>query len=245
MNNLLAALRFLTIVPIKTKTNTASLSANSLVYFPVAGFALGIILACIQQLLSYTGLHNLAISAALVVALIILTGGMHLDGLSDTFDGLASWKGREDILRIMRDPHAGAIGVLSMISVIFLKIAFIASLRPLDSALSLILMTTISRWSMVTAISFFPYAREQGKAKIFMDGKNNKFLILSTLLTMIIIILSSPFAGFAAMITSCAAVIVIGKTISLRIGGITGDVLGAINEINEIIILLTIILLQK
>lgn len=245
MNSLLSALKFLTIIPVKTKAGTAPLTADSLIYFPAAGLVLGIVLACIQQLLSYSGLHNLAISAALVVALIILTGGMHLDGLSDTFDGLASWKGREDILKIMRDPHAGAIGVLSMISAILLKIAFIASLKPAGSALSLILMTTISRWSMVLAISFFPYAREQGKAKVFMDGKKNKFLILSTLSTMIVITLSSPLAGFAAMITSCAAAYIIGKMVSLRIGGITGDVLGAINEINEIIILLTIILLQK
>jgi len=245
MNSLFNALRFLTVIPIRTKNSTVSISASSLIYFPAAGLALGIILVCIQKLLFYFGLNNLATSATLVVALIILTGGMHLDGLSDACDGLASLKGKEDILKIMRDPHAGAIGVLSMISAVLLKIAFISSLMPVNLASSLILMTTISRWSMVLAISFFPYAREQGKAKIFMDGKKNEFLILSTLLTIVIIALSSPLAGFIAMAASCSAVYATGKMASSRIGGITGDVLGAMNEINEILIILTMLILQR
>ena len=166
MKKLLLALQFLTIIPIKiNKVGEREISASA-AYFPFVGLLLGLFLAGLDNLLAHFEFNAMAASVIVVVFSIILTGGMHLDGLCDTFDAISSGKSRESILAIMKDPHIGAIGAISVVCVILLKIFLLAGLDTTQRPLALILMAIISRWCMVVMMPIFSYARQEGKAKI-------------------------------------------------------------------------------
>ena len=145
---------------------------------------------------------------------------------------------RTDILRIMRDSHIGTMGVLALIGIIILKIGFLQSLSLSIRFKSLLIMTVLSRWSMVLAILLFNYARREGKAKYFFSGLTWKEFSSATLITVIIILFVFRFKGIVLIFAVTLCTFIFGKVMKRKIGGMTGDTLGAINEINEVLILL-------
>ena len=240
MSHFLLALQFLTVIPLKIKESSEQKMADSVVYFPLIGLAIGLLLIVVNTLLSYLNFPNLTLNVILVVTLIIVSGGMHLDGLSDTADAFLSGKPKEEMLNIMRDPHVGVMGVLSLASIIFLKIALLFSVNGSLRQEALILMCVASRWSVVPQMFFFPYARKEGKASAFIQGMTLKTFIISTV---IVILCASLVWGIKGLITLLAAVVfvyIIGKLASSKIGGITGDTLGATIELTEVITLLSV-----
>lgn len=246
MKSFLSALQFLTIIPIKIKNMKESYLSRSLIYFPIIGLILGLILVSINKLLLlFLNFTEFSLSIILVVSLIILTGGIHLDGLSDTFDALLSRKNKEEMLKIMRDSHIGVMGVLSIISVLLLKISFLYSISVSLKSVSLILMCLLSRWGMVFSMYLFPYAREEGKAKVFIAGINLKIFILSSLITLIYTFFIWNIKGLIVLIIIIIFICIFTRTINKKIGGITGDTLGAINELTEVIVLLSVCLLER
>jgi adenosylcobinamide-GDP ribazoletransferase len=245
MKKLLLALQFLTIIPIKISRVEEREISGSAIYFPLAGLLLGLLLAGLNNLMASLGSSAMATSAIVVVTSIILTGGMHLDGLSDTFDAISSGKNREEMLAIMKDPHAGVMGVLSIISAILLKVALLSSLNSVTRALAIIITMTLSRWSLVLSMSLSTYARQQGKAKILMEGRKKRTLLLATLLTLAAITLIYPGRCFFVMAIVAVTSLLFNKSIAKKFNGITGDTLGAINEINEIAALACIFLLER
>lgn len=245
MKSFLFALQFLTIIPVRIQHINEKITSRSLVYFPLVGLVLGLILAGIDNLLLYFNLEQLSINIVLVVSLIILTGGLHLDGLSDSCDALLSRKDREEMLKIMRDSHIGVMGVLAIISILLLKIAFLFSLNLNTKVSALLLMCILSRWSLVLAMFIFNYARLEGKAKAFFAGMNLKVFILSTAIALATAVVFGQIRGLFIMAIVAAATYVMARFIKSKLGGITGDTLGATNEIMEVIILLTICLLKR
>ena len=177
MNNFLLALQFLTILPIRVNPAPARMGlvkdageknmAYAAAYFPLVGLLLGAILVLVNALLGVLNIPLMTANIILVVALLIITGGMHLDGLSDTADALLSGKSKDEMLSIMRDPHIGVMGTISIISILFLKITFLFSINPSLIPTALILICVLSRWSLVFSLFLFPYARQEGKAKVF------------------------------------------------------------------------------
>jgi len=245
MKVFLLALQFLTIIPVKIEKVKEADIAASMVCFPFVGLLLGFLLAGINNLLLSLKFEELAVSIILIVSLIIFTGGLHLDGLSDTADALFSGKDKEKRLEIMRDSHAGVMGILSLICVILLKIVFLSSINTSLKIVSLILMCTLSRWSLVFLMFLFPYARQEGKAKVFIEKANFKIFVLATMIALVCSVITWQLKGlFIIAITSISAY-AIGKFITNKIGGITGDTLGAINELTEVIILLSICILER
>jgi adenosylcobinamide-GDP ribazoletransferase len=245
MKSLLLALQFLTIIPVKIKDIDDNKMATALIYFPVIGLLLGLILVGADNFLIFLGIKQFSVNIILIILLIILTGGLHLDGLADTCDAFLSRKDKEEMLRIMRDSHIGVMGVLSLISVILLKIAFLSSIIVSLKMISLLLICTLSRWSLVFAIFLFPYARKEGKAKAFIQGVNLKKLSAATIIALLLAFIIWKFNGLAVFIIIAATTYLIGKFISRRLGGITGDALGAINELTELIILFSIYVLER
>ncbi len=180
-----------------------------------------------------------SINIILVIALVILTGGMNLDGLADTADALLSRKSKEEMLLIMRDSRIGTMGVLALISIILLKIAFLScGISP--KAISLLLMCILSRWSLVFGMFLFPYAREEGKARIFIEGITPKIFILATIITLIPVMAIWRIKGLLVFIIIGGVNYILGKTMCKEIGGITGDTLGAAGEITAGAVLLGI-----
>src|SRR3990167_5667288 len=186
MNGFLAALQFLTILRARKEADAgAQQLASSTIYFPLVGAFLGIALIVLNKFLSAVFIEPL-LSLILVAALIILTGALHLDGLADTFDALASGKTKEDKLTIMRDSHKGTFGVLSIVIDILFKVSAIASLSGGARNFGIFLMACTSRYNMSLAIISFPYARNEGKAKVFFENKNPGTFLKSTLLMLIL-----------------------------------------------------------
>ncbi len=245
MTSFLLALQFLTIIPVKIKNFTEASFARAMIFFPVIGLLLALFLIFINYLLSSLGFGGITLNAILVVALIILTGGMHLDGLSDTFDAISSAKSKEEMLEIMRDPHCGVMGVLSIVCVILLKISFLSSLPSLHKIGALILMCVLSRWALVFLIFLFPYARDNGKGKIFSQGINRRIFMMASLFSLFCAVMLFKLIGFLIIIFTALAAYLFAKLVARKIGGITGDTLGAANELMEVLILFALCIFER
>lgn len=237
MQGLLLAIQFLTIAPIKIRDFNEKKLPQAVIFFPIVGLLLGLFLSGLNNLLLTLHFEQFISSTILVILLIISTGGLHLDGLADTFDAIAGGKNKEEILQIMRDPHIGTIGVTSIFCAVSLKIALLSSINHSLKLNALILMCVISRWSLVLTMFSFPYAREEGKAKAFIQGMNINLFCLTTTITLLISAIIWQFKGLLIIALSGVIALMIGKYISSKIGGITGDVLGAVNELIEISVL--------
>ena len=245
MKYFLIALQFLTILPVKIKDISEDRPTWSIVYFPIIGLLLGLILVGINNLLLFLNFEQFVTDVILVISIIILTGGLHLDGLADTADALLSRKDKEEMLKIMRDSHIGVMGVLSLICTILLKITFLFSISTPLKIITLLLMCTLSKWSLVLSIFLFPYARQEGKAKIFMQGINLKIFSLATIITIGLIILIWQLKGLLIFMITAISACIIGRIINKKINGLTGDTLGAVNEFIEVIILFCICVLGR
>jgi adenosylcobinamide-GDP ribazoletransferase len=243
MKKILAALQFLTIFPLGSQTTDKKDLGPALIYFPVSGLLIGLILAAGTILLQSLGFRELPLSIFVILLLTAASGGIHLDGLADTTDGLYSRKEKDEILDIMRDPHIGTIGVLAVISDLLLKIALFYSLNDALKIPALFLMCLLSRWSMVMLIYLFPYARKEGKAKAFIEGVDLKIFGIATAITVLSAGLIWRGKGLFAWIIAAVIAFLIAKLISRKINGITGDVLGAVNEIVEVTCLFTMCIL--
>lgn len=245
MKNLLIALQFLTVIPVRIKYIDEKRLSEALVYFPLIGLLLGLILTATNNLLFILGFKQLTIDIILVISLIALTGGLHLDGLADTCDAFLSKKNKDETLKIMRDPHIGVMGVLSVASIVLLKIAFLFSLSGNLKNISLILMCILSRWALVLAMFLFPYARDDGKAKNFIQGNNLRIFSLTTIIAVSCTAAIWQLKGAVLILITLTATYLMGKFINNRINGITGDTLGAINELMETFILFGVNILGR
>ncbi len=243
MISLLLAIQFLTIIPLKIKGFDKRKASLSLICFPLVGLLLGALLCVVGNLLFVFGFRQLSINAIMIVLLIVLTGGIHLDGLSDTFDALLSNKDKTEMLSIMRDSRAGVMGVLSVVSIIILKIVLLFSLPMAYQKSGLLLMCVLSRWAMVLSMFYFPYARLEGKARIFIGGINWKILLASSAVALVSVLVVWGLKAFIIFILVALFTLLFGKFISRKLGGITGDTLGATNELAEVIVLLSAVFL--
>jgi adenosylcobinamide-GDP ribazoletransferase len=240
MSSFLLAVQFLTTLPLKIINFSDKEMAWALVYFPVVGLFLGLILLGLNTLLAILGISPAATNIILVILLIILTGGMHLDGLADTADAFLSGKAKKEMLEIMRDSHIGVMGVLALISIILLKVSLLSSLSVAAKPVALMLMCILSRWSVILIMYLFPYAREEGKAKLFMQGLNLKIFIVSLIAVLIFSFTLWGINGLLVLLIVASCAYLIGKVISRKIGGLTGDTLGATIELVEVVTLLTV-----
>ena len=238
MNSFFTALSFLSVLPLPGRAAARKPLPAAVFWFPVAGLILGAILAAANIILAALGLGALAAAAVIIVLMFIITGGLHADGLADTFDAFFSGKSKDEMLVIMRDPHIGSMGTLAITSTVVLKVAFLSSIAPAQTTNALLVACMLGRWAMVTAMFLFPYARPDGKPKTFMDGLRGRTVLAATALSA-----GTAFAiaGITGIVLMCAAAITAYAFASIarkKIGGITGDCLGAINEITELVILL-------
>jgi len=244
MNAFLAALQFLTVLPVKINKPDSRQIAYSAAFFPLAGFFIGLFLSGAGIFFSGLGMPALAVSIIIVVSLVAITGGLHLDGLADTADAFLSGKNKEEMLLIMRDPHIGTMGVLSVVSVLLLKVGLLLSLTGFFKVEALILAMVLSRWSATLGMRVFPYARKEGKAALFIQGMDHKIFLLSTFSAFICAFLFG-FSGIFSLFACGIGVFLIGNIAKRKISGITGDILGATIELTEVIVLATVFLTKE
>ena len=237
MKSLLAAIQFLTIIPFPRRgavTGEKELE-GSVTFFPVVGLLIGIIVAVFDAIVGYV-FPPLPASVLTVIALVGISGGLHMDGLADYADGFFSARPRDQILDIMRDSRIGVMGVIAVVSVLILKVAVLTSLSPSLRPGIIALIPLAGRCSLVPMMTLFPYARSSGGLATPFERKRSW---LNVLWASVLLIVSGWFIaqwiGFAAGFVSLFAAILFSGYCFRKIGGYTGDTLGAVCEITEII----------
>lgn len=206
------------------------------VFFPLVGLFLGA--AWTALYFSLSPFFPPAVTAALLVlGMVAFSGGLHLDGFMDTMDGIFSGRSREKMLEIMRDSRVGAFGVIGLACLLLLKFALLFSLPREVLPRLLLIVPAISRWGMVYAIARFPYARPQGLGLLQVRHTRGRELALASLFVLVAAVLGGP-VGLVLLFVSLLLVHGLGFYLTGRLGGLTGDTYGAINEILEVFLLL-------
>lgn len=205
-------------------------------YYPSVGLVIGLFLWLIAKALSLY-FPPLVLGALLLVAELVITGGLHLDGFMDSMDGLLSARSPERILEIMKDSRVGAHASMALLGLLLLKFTLFASLTPAQYPI-LLVMPMLSRWVFQIGVIAFPYARAQGLGKGIHDTSRwIPFLVNGVLVLGISFIL----AGLAGLITFGVCILAVtlwAFKISALLGGLTGDLYGATIELSEVICLL-------
>lgn len=241
MKHLLIALQFLTILPTKIKEIGEKDFGKSLLYFPVIGLFIGLILSVTLFLLGF--LPSLIVGVFILIVSILITGGIHLDGFADTCDGFYGSRNKEEILEIMKDSRVGVMGVIGIICILLLKFTLIVSIPTQFLWRSLIMMAAFSRWVQVLACYSSSYARKEGKARYFIEYAGKKEVLIGMIFTLILFSFLARFGGLAIFIISLIPVFLFIYFCKRKIGGMTGDTIGAANEIAEVTVLFTSVII--
>lgn len=238
----LAAIGFLTILPFGVSASTEELK-RSPGYFPAAGILEGLLLVGTAYV--FSRLFGAAIASGLLIAVhAVFTGGLHLDGLSDTFDAIALRGPGERKLEVMKDSTAGPIGVSAMVIAVLLKFLFLEkTVGGRAGYAALFLMAVSSRWAMVMAMLHGKSARESGLGFFMISNTTIIEAVKAAAILAAAWGACLPFAGGhgAGLLASIAGVYLFSffmvRLCAYNFGGLTGDNLGAISELSEIIFL--------
>ncbi len=254
LRDLSLAIRFLTIIPVisfppSNNTNQDEEAseenfANSMTFFPLVGMLIGVLLVVLRRIFYYLPVSPLIGDTLILIVWIWLSGGLHLDGFADSVDGFFGGHNKEEILGIMKDSSTGAKGVVALFSLLLLKFVLLVEMPLFLKDAALFFVPTIGRWSMVIAAFLGKPARlKNSMSKLFMDYVGWREVIFASLTMTAIGILLFKLYFLPLMIIGIGIVLLILKYCQKKIGGISGDILGAINEIVEISILLTVFIL--
>ena len=240
----LATLRFLTVIPLPGRREVSQGEiGRSIVYFPVVGVIIGFILAGLNWLLSLN-LPSMVVNALLLVALVVITGALHLDGFIDTCDGLGGHKTPEARWRIMSDSRVGGFGIVGAVLLLLVKYVSLNSVPETLLMATLVLMPVVSRWAMVYAIFAYPYARPSGLGQAFKQEARWPRFTVATVITFVVAFLL-PLAGLAIMLGIWVIVMIMATYLKSKFSGLTGDTYGAVNEAAEVCVLILVLVLAR
>lgn len=238
MRGFLIALTFLTRLPLpapKVEITSEEFS-RSYLYYPLVGLVLGLLLWLLAKA-SVLYFPPLVLGAFLLVAELILTGGIHLDGFMDSMDGLLSARSPKRILEIMKDSHIGAHACMALFGLLLLKFSLLASLTPPQFSI-LFVMPMLSRWVFQIGVVCFPYARPQGLGKGIHETTRWVPFLLGGCLVLGASFYLTGFAGLIAFGVCVSIVTLLAAKVSSLLGGLTGDLYGAFIELSEVVCLI-------
>lgn len=245
MRAFLFSLQFLTILPVQRHHELPAQEIGRTVrYFPIVGLIIGLIVAIGAKV--FGGLMEGAAADALTLALwVLITGALHLDGLADASDGLYAGKQSDEVLRIMRDSHTGVMGVVAVALVLLLKLAGLLSLPASGRFLALAILPVMGRWSMVQLMGSAQYVRAEGIGRDFADHIQTTDVRAAALITFILSLACLGWSlGIVVFVLGWAFTWVAELYLARRVGGITGDCLGAVGEVMEVFTLFLILLVR-
>ncbi|SJZ45092.1 cobalamin-5'-phosphate synthase [Cetobacterium ceti] len=244
MKGLVLLFKFMTRLPFpwEPKFDSESLG-KSMKWFPVVGMILGLINYGIYTLLSGIIPSPVIMAIILVTMDVIMTGGLHLDGLADTFDGIFSYRSKQKMLEIMKDSRLGTNGGLVLVLYFIFKIALLVELSNdfgISQGAIMALIPVISRLNSVGNCTFAPYARGTGMGKTFVDHTKMPDFIISIVISVIYLYFLGIYFGMGLLpIMILPITIILGvyfaKLMTRKIGGITGDTLGAVLELTGVL----------
>ncbi|MBL0385820.1 adenosylcobinamide-GDP ribazoletransferase [Tumebacillus sp. ITR2] len=239
MNAFFHAVGFLTRLPVPKNLKTEAWS-KSPPWYPFVGLIIGSLLACISYYLPF--IAPPAVTALLLLSLwVFLTGGLHLDGLMDTADGFGSYRSKERILEIMKDSRVGGMGVLAAILVLGNKAAALFALQGQGQFLVIALVAAplMGRLVMMMALYGFKYAREDGLAQSLRTESRVEGWVVFFFTLIVCLLVGGWAALLVCAVTASACGLLISSSLR-KIGGLTGDVYGALCEVTETVVLLTL-----
>jgi adenosylcobinamide-GDP ribazoletransferase len=234
MKGLCAALGFLTVLPLPARwLGSEEDLGRSLIWFPLVGALIGIAAALLDLGLGMI-LPPTVVSVFTVLALLAASGGLHMDGLADSADGFFSSRSRERMLEIMRDSRSGPMGVMAICGVLLLKVTTLAAVpAPLRPA-TIVLMPLAGRTALSVSLATLPYARDNGGlAGVFRSTRSQGLLAVALLTGCAWLLQGVP--GLVTAAASLAVMSLLAAYSKGKIGGFTGDTLGATCEITELI----------
>lgn len=258
MNAFRAALSFLTILPVAPQECSEDDLARSVWWFPAVGLLAGIVVGYLTYVLEYAiNLPDSIVRVLCVVMMVGLSGALHLDGLADSADGLLSHRPRERMLEIMRDSRIGTMGVFAIVIQVALKLAILEAILPNIWPIAVGVTIFLSRCAMMFHLSIATYAREDGLAKLFFRDRGvvralGSFVLMGMGLCSLFVLLNTgPSDSMLMIVFRLYCIGVIGMLLIAawtwycrrRLGGSTGDTVGAGCEMTETIVMLTIALL--
>jgi len=233
------AIAFLTIVPVRFSPDepTEADVAAARYAFPIVGLAIGTVLALLSAGLSAAGASPMLSSFFLITTWAIITGGLHLDGLADSSDGLFLHGDPQRRLSAMRDPHVGSFGVLAIVLVILGKFAALTPLLGRRRALALLGAAAVSRTLVLIAAGLAPYARPEGTGRPIVAATS----VVDSLWSIVAALAAGAIlSGELGLLASIAALLVawaVTHHATHQVGGVTGDILGAVVELGELVYL--------
>lgn len=252
MKRFISILQFMTRIPINIDTGFDEEFHKTITYFPLVGLVLGVLIYIIG-LVSGIFFDSFITSIIVTLALVILTGGLHIDGLGDTFDAIYSYRDKERMLEIMKDSRLGTNSLLAIIFLILLKIGFIYSIINNNLLWTVIFMPVVARLGVIVMMYKTVTPRENGMGNLFIGKASTSMFTIAILYTIILMIgisklifLASTFE--AMMLISMIIILFVfnnlfKKHIYIKIDGVTGDILGCTIELGELIYLFCIYLL--
>ena len=227
------AFQFLTTLPMPSQGLEDVTLAESSRFFPLVGLVIG----CFTYLVYWLGnmvFPPLVTSVLVCAAWIILTGGLHLDGLADCCDSLFCPADKKRRLEILKDSRLGTFGAAGLIIVILLKIAAISNLT--EFPVVIFLAPSLARWVILLAKGQ-PVPDYQGMGSSFISGLKPRDLIVGLLIPLILLLYAGA-AGVIALIASILTAVICFFLARRRLGGVNGDILGMVIEISETVVLL-------
>ncbi|WMT82727.1 Adenosylcobinamide-GDP ribazoletransferase [Terrisporobacter mayombei] len=237
----------MTRIPIKADMGFDEEFHKSIVYFPLVGFVIGLISFIIGSL-AIQIFDPFITSIIIVAGEVILTGGLHIDGLGDTFDAIYSNRDKERMLEIMKDSRLGTNSLLAILFLVLIKIGLLNSAINSNLMCLIIFMPMISRLGVIVMLYKTVTPRKVGMGNIFIGKATKGMFITAILYTIVILVVISKFVFLSTtlniikLLLSIVAVMLFDylfkNHIYKKIDGVTGDILGCTIELGELIFLL-------
>ncbi|EGO61970.1 adenosylcobinamide-GDP ribazoletransferase [Acetonema longum] len=242
VTDFITGLQFLTRIRFVRQSEwTPQSFGESVKFFPLIGLVIGLVLYGF----AYIAAERLPIhlfTAAIIVLEIALTGGLHCDGFMDTMDGLFSGRSRERMLEIMKDSRVGANGVVGFLCLLLIKGSVLLDLPQAQLLAALLIAPVVGRLAMVIGITSFPYARPEGMGKAFAQYADRFSLGFAAVSSLIIVSLVGPVYLISSMI-GLAVAVSFACYVTRVLGGLTGDIYGALTEITQAAVFLSVVLI--
>lgn len=252
IRNFINALQFLTIVTVNKKHRIEEGDlAKSMVYFPAIGFLIGFVLVNVDKVFTLLVLPLTVGNIMLVAISVLITRALHIDGLADTLDGVMGGHSADSRLAIMKDSRIGTAGVLGIFFVLLVKYLCLNSLFNGEKVAALLIAPVLARWSQTLMVFKADYVREQGMGRAFVGHLRSSGLIAASAvavgLTAFVIVREEARTAILLAGLICGVVLftLLGRRyLQAKLGGVTGDAIGAVSELNEALVFLIFVILS-
>jgi adenosylcobinamide-GDP ribazoletransferase len=243
MKTLILMLQFMTRLPLPVKIEMAPEDfPRGTKYFPVVGLVIGILNGLLCLLLSMR-LDRSIVVISVVLFNVLLTGALHLDGLADTCDGLFSARVKERMLEIMRDSRIGTNGAIAIFFDLALKMILLWQIKDPYLVKGLLIAPAVSRTMLIILVLTCPPARaESGMGNLFIGKTSWRDNALAFLFCLAVVVAGLGYGALPVIGMNLLALWLYRRLVLGKIGGMTGDTLGAMNEVSEVVSFLTLVI---